>query len=33
MSGNFEMYDMATGGECVSLYARRACDTMIVEGK
>lgn len=33
MSGNFEMYDMATGGECVSLNALRCVDTMVVEGE
>lgn len=32
MSGNFEMYDMATCGECMILNARRARDTMVVEG-
>lgn len=33
MAANFEMYDMATGGECVSLNARRCVDTMVVEGE
>ena len=33
MSSNFEMYDMAEGGECVSLNARRCVDTMVVEGE